>query len=423
MIGERYKQQRLGDCVTFLSGGTPSKSNVAYWSGDIPWVSCKDMKTERIFDAEDHVSEEGLANGTRLIGRGTVLIVVRGMILAKEFPVAVAMRDVTFNQDLKALKCSPILDDRFLFYWLKSKTYEILGLADEAAHGTKRLQTDRLQSLGIDVPPKRIQKVITSILSAYDDLIENNTRRIKILKELVKMIYREWFVHFRFPGHEKANWEESQFGRAPQGWVSPYPDQVDFLEGPGLRRWQYRDSGLRFLNIRTINDGDIDLTKTQFIDPREAETKYRHFLLAQYDHVVSSSGTIGRLVTVRGDHLPLMLNTSVIRMRPRSGRMGKWQLKHFLQSDYFQTQIHSLASGVAQANFGPFHLKQMKVIAPPAELGTAYETIVSPIEELTLSLRRKLRILRQTRDLLLPRLISGEVNVEQIEAEAVAQSV
>src|SRR5579872_5005728 len=154
MTGEGTKQQRLGDCVTFLSGGTPSKSNPAYWAGDIPWVSCKDMKTDRIFDAEDHVSGQGLANGTRLIKQGTVLIVVRGMILAKAFPVAVAMRELTFNQDLKAVKCSPILDDRFLFYWLKSKTHEILGLADEAAHGTKRLQTDRLQNLEIDVPPR-----------------------------------------------------------------------------------------------------------------------------------------------------------------------------------------------------------------------------------------------------------------------------
>jgi type I restriction enzyme S subunit len=195
------------------------------------------------------------------------------------------------------------------------------------------------------------------------------------------------------------------------------------MEGPGLCRWQYRDAGLRFLNIRTIGDGDIDLSKTQFVDPQEAEKKYQHFLLAQYDHVVSSSGTIGRLVTVRCDHLPLMLNTSVIRMRPRSSRMGKWQLKHFLQSECFLTQINSLASGVAQANFGPFHLKQMKLIAPPAELGTEYERIVDPLEELILNLRRRIRVLRQTRDMLLPKLISGEVSVKQCENEAVAQGV
>jgi type I restriction enzyme, S subunit len=381
------------------------------------------MKMDRIFDAEDHISRQGLANGTRLIEQGTVLIVVRGMILAKEFPVAVAMRELTFNQDLKALKCSPILDDRFLYYWLKSKTYEILGLADEAAHGTKRLQTDRLQNLEIDVPPRSTQRAIASVLSNYDDLIENNTRRIRILEDMAEMIYREWFVNFRFPGHEKVELEDSGLGPMPEGWCHSYPDHVDFLEGPGLRRWQYRESGLRFLNIRTIGNGDIDLSKAQFIDPAEAETKYRHFLLAEYDHVVSSSGTIGRIVTVRKEHLPLMLNTSVIRMRPRGDCVGRWQLRRFLKSEYFQAQIRAFASGVAQMNFGPSHLKQMKIVAPPVELGRRYEAMAGPIEELILNLTQKNSILRTNRDLLLPKLLSGEISVDHAESEAVAQGV
>ena len=116
-----WKRLRLGDCVTMLSGGTPSKANDAYWSGQIPWVSCKDIKVERLFDAEDHLSVEGSLSGTRLVAPGTILLVVRGMILAKEFPVAIAMREMTFNQDLKALKCSPCLSERFIFYWLKSQ--------------------------------------------------------------------------------------------------------------------------------------------------------------------------------------------------------------------------------------------------------------------------------------------------------------
>jgi type I restriction enzyme S subunit len=271
--------------------------------------------------------------------------------------------------------------------------------------------------LQVPLPPRPIQHQIASILSAYDDLIENNTHRIKILEETAQMIYREWFVNFRFPGHEDRTFLESEWGRIPEGWSQPYPDYVDFLEGPGLRRWQYRDSGLRFLNIRTIADGDIDLSKTQFVDPEEAEAKYKHFLLSEFDHVVSSSGTIGRIVTVRREHLPLMLNTSVIRMRPKSESVGRWQLKHFLKSDYFQTQIKAFASGVAQMNFGPSHLKLMKIIAPPDEIGREYESLVGPMEELICTLTANNAVLRNTRDLLLPKLISGQVCVEQLEIE------
>ncbi len=167
-------------------------------------------------------------------------------------------------------------------------------MMNQCSHGVTMASLNQaiVSRIPIKLPDIGTQNQITNILSAYDDLIENNTRRIKILEEMSQMIYREWFVNFRFPGHEKVNFVKSELGRIPDGWCQQYPDYVDYLEGPGLRRWQYRDSGLRFLNIRTIADGDIDLSKTQFVDPVEAEIKYRHFLLSEYDHVVSSSGTI-----------------------------------------------------------------------------------------------------------------------------------
>ena len=129
-------------------------------------------------------------------------------------------------------------------------------------------------------------------------------------------------------------------------------------------------------------DNDIDLSKVQYLDQDEVERKYSHFLLQSYDHVVSSSGTIGRIVTIQQHHLPLMLNTSIIRMRAKTENVGLWQLKHFLKSDYFQNQIHTLATGVAQKNYGPSHLKQMSIIVPDVEIGRSYETIVKPMEEL-----------------------------------------
>jgi len=118
-----------------------------------------------------------------------------------------------------------------------------------------------------------------------------------------------------------------------------------------------------------------------------------------------------------------MLNTGIIRMRVKAPAFGKWQIKHFLESEYFQKQILSFAMGVAQIHFGPSHLKKMKVIAPPLGIGQRYEAIVNPIEESVCNLVERNNILRTTRDLLLPKLVSGEVSVEQIEKEAVAKMV
>jgi type I restriction enzyme S subunit len=269
--------------------------------------------------------------------------------------------------------------------------------------------------LRIPTPNIAGQRKIATILSAYDDLIENNLRRIKILEEMAQNIYREWFVKFRFPGHQHARFTDSALGRIPEGWLGLFPDFVDFKEGPGLRKWQYRSEGLPFLNIRTLVDNDINLSKVQYLDPKEVEAKYQHFLLKEYDHVVSSSGTLGRIVTIQKQHLPLMLNTSIIRMRPSTIRVGRWQLKHFLNSDYFQHQILSFAIGAAQPNFGPSHLQQMLIVTPSDEIGILYEETVEPLEEMIGTMVRKNTTLRRTRDLLLPRLISGEVDVSELD--------
>jgi type I restriction enzyme S subunit len=229
---------------------------------------------------------------------------------------------------------------------------------------------------------------------------------------MARALYREWFVHFRFPGHESVPRVASSLGEIPKGWLLPLTDHVDFKEGPGLRNWQYRDEGIPFLNIRTLIDNDIDFSKVQFLDQQEVESKYQHFLLSEYDHVVSSSGTIGRIVTIRAEHLPLMLNTSIIRMRPKGSRMGRWLLKHYMLSDYFQNQAKSFAVGAAQANFGPIHLKQMHIIAPDEEIASEYERLVAPMELQILALAPLIQNLRRTRDLLLPRLLSGQIDVE-----------
>ena len=267
------------------------------------------------------------------------------------------------------------------------------------------------KEMEVTIPSRAMQDRIAGILSAYDDLSENTLWRIRILEEMAHALYREWFVNFRFPGHEAVDFVETQFGRAPEGWVLPFIDHVDFKEGPGLRNWQYRNEGLPFLNIRTLVDNDIDLSKVQFLDPKEVEEKYQHFLLREHDHVVSSSGTIGRIVTIRAEHLPLMLNTSIIRMRPHGQSIGCWQLKHFLLHDYFQNQAKSFATGAAQANFGPIHLKQMQIIAPGEHIAAEYERLVAPMEFAIMSLARRNQNLRRTRDLLLPRLLSGEVSL------------
>jgi type I restriction enzyme S subunit len=191
-------------------------------------------------------------------------------------------------------------------------------------------------------------------------------------------------------------------------------DLLDFLEGPGLRNWQYLDEGIKFLNIRCISDGDIDIAKANCISHEEFKERYLHFALQTDDIVISTSGTLGRLAVVRDDHLPIMLNTSIIRFRGL-GAVGLTYVWGFLQSVYFISEMQALASGSVQLNFGPMHLRQISVILPSDEVLYEFESIAQPLLRKSLNLRKESRTLAALRDALLPKLISGELRVKDAE--------
>jgi type I restriction enzyme S subunit len=171
--------------------------------------------------------------------------------------------------------------------------------------------------------------------------------------------------------------------RIPDGWaVSNFSDICFFQEGPGLRRWQYRETGFPFLNIRCIKEGQLDLSQVQYISNDEAYSKYKHFFLEAGDIVLSSSGTLGRLAKVQLYNLPLMLNTSVIRFKPADERkLSSDFLYHYLQSGEFQDQISEESQGSAQANFGPTHLKRVTCSLPPPPEQQKIASILISVDE------------------------------------------
>lgn len=167
-IPEEWEVVTLGAVGQWLSGGTPSKQDSALWVGSVPWVSPKDMKRPRIDDAIDHVSEVALQRGTQLAPVGSVLMVVRGMILAHTFPVAVTTGPVAFNQDIKALVPTPAFESEFVLGWLQHRGDDILALTDVSNHGTKRLPSERLSATAVPKPSMSEQQNIVAVLRAAD---------------------------------------------------------------------------------------------------------------------------------------------------------------------------------------------------------------------------------------------------------------
>lgn len=134
---------------TWHSGGTPARSNASYWGGSIPWVSPKDMKVSELETTEEKVTQVGVSAGTKLMPKDSIMIVVRGMILAHTFPVARTLVPAAFNQDVKALVVSSDFRPKFIQYWFEHSAERYLQLVSASSHGTKRLESDKLFSLSV----------------------------------------------------------------------------------------------------------------------------------------------------------------------------------------------------------------------------------------------------------------------------------
>lgn len=191
---------RLKFLTTVTGGLTPATANADYWRGDIPWVSPKDMKVFDIADSEDHVTELALEETSlSLIDPGAVLFVVRGMILAHTFPIAVNSVAVTLNQDMKALRCGDRLTPKFLAYFLRGIDRHILSLVETSAHGTKALRSESWREVNVPLPPREEQ---FTILAKIDDGLAEIDKSAALIRGAIDQLteYRAAIVTYAVTG-------------------------------------------------------------------------------------------------------------------------------------------------------------------------------------------------------------------------------
>jgi type I restriction enzyme S subunit len=188
-VPKSWEIKTLAELCSISSGGTPRKSVSEYWNGDLPWVSGKDLKKPTLDDAIDHISEEGAAAGSKIAPADAVLILVRGMGLAKDLPIARISRPMAFNQDLKALTSKGQVTGAFLRSAIYNRKDALLSRIVPSAHGTMTLNLDDLESFKIGCPtdPDEISD-ITATLDAIDAKIDLHKRKKAVLEELFRSL-------------------------------------------------------------------------------------------------------------------------------------------------------------------------------------------------------------------------------------------
>ena len=299
-----------------------------------------------------------------------------------------------------------VAEIRFLYYLLRD-----LDLHRHAGGAAQPLITQTtLKQVEAPLPPLPTQRKIASILSAYDDLIENNTRRIAILEEMAQAIYWEWFVNFRFPGHENVKLVDSPLGQIPEGWEAVSLSSLMEIKGgtqppKSVHVYEPTEGYVRLIQIR-----DYQSDKYPTFVPSSSKLNtcdQRDILIARY------GASVARICW----GLSGAYNVALAKVLPEKP-IYRIFLKEFLMSDFFQQSLIGMSGRAAQNGFNKGDISAI-ILARPIDddLLEKFSEIGTPMESAILGLRRKNENLQTTRDLLLPKLISGKLDVEDLDID------
>ena len=301
---------------------------------------------------------------------------------------------------------------RFVSYYLLTHEHQ-QWMMSQCSHGATMasLNQDIISRIQLPCPPVGTQRRIASILSAYDDLIENNTRRIAILEEMARRIYEEWFVRFRFPGHEQVKMVESEQGLIPEGWkVSRIGSEFKTILGgtPSRSKTEYWENG----SIPWINSGKVNelriIEPSEFITPIGLKGSATKLMPVGTTVLAITGATLGQVSFLS---VEMCANQSVVGIIDTSGRYSEFVYRAV---QHQISEIIQRASGGAQQHINKEIVNDVLIVLPDDGTLEAFNDIVIPIGLFISNLLRKNANLRAIRDLLLPKLISGELDVSTL---------
>ncbi len=384
------------------------RNDPTLYGGPYPFIQTADIMASelRITKYSQMYSDKGLAQ-SKLWDENTLCMTIAGENTAE---TAILSFKACFPDSIVGFVADPSKADvRFVKYYLDTIKQQLKSVSKGATQDN--LSLDKLLSFDILTPPVTTQRKIASILSAYDDLIENNTRRIAILEEMAQSLYREWFVHFRFPGHEKKRMVESELGLIPEGWEVVKLGDVSSLISRGISPKYDNASESLVINQRCIRHGKLNLEEA-----RRHLTKVSNEKLVRFGDVLVNStgiGTLGRVAQIYHDIPNCTVDSHVTIVRPSDRAMIDY-FGFYLQS--LQPHFDSLGVGsTGQTELSRESIASSNFLLPPTNLQEAFAVFVSPMHRNVMQMLIKNTNLRQTRDLLLPKLISGVVDVERLD--------
>ena len=380
----------IGDiCTKVTSGGTPSTKHDEYYGGDIPWLRTQEVNFGNIYSTEKTITEAGLKNSSaKLIPENSVIIAMYGATAGKS---AINKIPLTTNQAC----CNLIVnhqkaDYRYVYYYLSSNYENLLKSATGAAQ--QNLGAKQISAMSIELPDLETQKKIADILGTIDEKIELNRRMNETLEQMGQALFRHYFID----SPEAEKWED--------GVVS---DLITIYSGYAFKRTDFDPDGdYGLVTIKNVQDGNFVPECSDHLSSIPVKTPDYAFLNTG-DILLSLTGNVGRVCIVHGENL--LLNQRVAKL---VGADDKQSFAYFMfRQEEFKNRLISMSRGTAQLNLSPIETKKIKLKLPPKELLAQYHEQAEPLFEAITANYTEIQTLTTLRDTLLPRLISGKVEV------------
>jgi len=398
-IPTQWRWVRARDLGGFLGGGTPAKSNASYWTGKIPWVSPKDMKRLWIEDAADHISLAAIdGSAAKLIPMTSVLYVVRGMILAHSFPVAVTTREVTINQDMKALVLAMPEMAAFVLMSLRAARARVLSMVERSTHGTCRLPSERVEMLPIALPPiaeqKRIVAKVDQLMGLIDELEAKQTKKREVqtrfrtsaldalakaegpeqLAEAWKRVAGNWIVLFEQPesvdglrrsilGLGLGGWQSNR-----HQWIHTTLGQLAAFVTSGSRNWKnyYAESGAIFVRSQDIKTDALDLSSPAYVS-LSGRVEGTRTQIQQDDILITITGAnVGKAAHVDQEISEAYVSQHVALVRLHDPSLAPWVHCWLISPENGRGQLLGSSYG-DKPGLNLAQVKSVSIAVPPAQ--------------------------------------------------------
>lgn len=418
-----WKEYKVEEFAEVIGGGTPSTKNPDYFGGSIPWITPKDLtnyEKKFIKNGDRNITKEGLSNSSaKLIPKNSILLTSRAPIGY----LAIAENDVTTNQGFKSIVVNPdIADFNFVYYLIKANIERIKGYGTGTTFA--EVSATVVKNLKFNLPDLPTQTAIAEILSSLDDKIELNNKINQELESLAQTLFKQWFIDFEFPNENGEPYKssggalvESELGEIPKGWEIATIDDITEIVTKGTTPTtiggRFTDSGINFIKVESLTEqGAFIKSKFGFID-EETNQLLRRSIIQEGDVLFSIAGTIGRVAVVTKDILPANTNQAIAIIRPN--QVDSNFLKLLMKSSLIQNDTKSNVVQAVQANLSLGVIKATKFIKPSIPILTLFKTSLIEVFENVNLLTEETQELTNLRDTLLPKLITGELQVNELD--------